>query len=436
MGTVVEDISTTKKRLQIQIPAEVIENEYKGAIAKLKQQAKVPGFRPGKTPESLIERRFGEDIKADIIDRLVPRSYSEALKEASLVPVTLPDFEGGPLELKRSEPLAFTVTVEVRPEVSGLKYDGMETDQVDVQVEDKEIAETLSGLQEEKAVYEAVDREIRSDDLIVIDYVKRDPTGEKELSSGRDQVMNLGNNLAPAGILDELLGKKKGDVVTIRLPNTAGGEEDQTTDGGDMLEITVKDVKEKHLPSLDDEFAKDLGVESLAALSDRIKEGIMKAKRDKADNEQKGKLLAKLVASYDFEVPESLLEKELETLMVNERLSKDQSRKTGPDQSEPVDAAEDLMLREKVMPKAIENVKAEILLDIIAEREQISATEAELKTRIAALARQFQTTPENVINLFMTKDGSLDKLMRTIRDEKTLGAILAKADSRQGASAT
>ena len=434
MGTVVEDISTTKKRLQIEIPAEVIEREYKEAVAKLKQQARVPGFRPGKTPESLIEKRYGEDIKADIIDRLVPRTYSQALHDASLVPVTMPSFEGGPLEVKRNEPLAFAVTVEVRPDVDNLNYVGLKAQKIDVQVEDREIEETLSGLREEKAVYEAVDREIRAEDLIVIDYVKRDPTGTKELSSGRDQVMNLGNKLAPAGILDELLGKKKGEVVTIRLPKSS--EDDEASADGDQLEITIKDVKEKHLPGLDDELAKDLGLDSLSALSDRVKEGILKAKEDKAANEQKGKLLAHLIATYDFAVPESLLEQELETLMVNERASQSKGLNKEGAATGSAEAGDESALREKMMPKAVENVKAQILLDIIAEKEQISATEAELKARVAALARQFQTSPENIVNLFMTKDGSMDKLMRTIRDEKTLDALWAKADTTEGASAT
>ena len=248
--TAVEDISTTKKRLKIEIPADIIETEFRASLDNVRKRARIPGFRPGKAPESMIEKKFGEDIKADILDRLVPKYYSEALKEAALVPVTLPEFEDS-LAIKRHEPLSFALTVEVRPNIGDLAYTGLKVEDVPVQVEDKEVEETLEGLREERAMFEAVGREIRPDDLVVIDYVKLDPSGEKELSSARDQVMNLGNNLTPKGILDEIVGKKKGDTVEIALPSFDGDEVKEGEEKGNRLRITIKEVKEKRLPQMD-----------------------------------------------------------------------------------------------------------------------------------------------------------------------------------------
>lgn len=430
MSTVIEDISTTRKRLKIEIPTDIIEKEYSESLDKVRQRSRIPGFRPGKAPITLIEKKFGNDVKTDIIDRLIPQYYSKAMKEAELVPVTLPQFEGT-LDFKRHEPLAFALVVEVRPQVGELKYAGMKIEDVPCDVEEKEIDDTIKGLQEGRAMFEAVDREIREDDLIVIDYVKLDATGEKELSSAKDQVMDLGNNLTPKGILDELLGRKKGDTVEIVLPAVEGGEVNEGAKG-DRLKITVKEVKEKKVPLIDDELAKDFGHESLDSLRQKAREGILKAKKDKAAGEQKAKLLETLVKSYEFDIPETMLEHELQTLVVNEK-HRGQPQKQGQETAGETSSADDEKLVGELRPKAIHNVKATILLDMIAEKEGVSVTEEELKTRISLLARHLQTTPEAVINLFMTKDESLEGLKHSIRDEKVLDLILAKAEITKGA---
>lgn len=433
MSITVEDISNTKKRLKIEIPTDIIEKEYKSSLESVRQRAKIPGFRPGKAPVNLIEKKFGEDIKSDIIERLVPDYYSKALKDSELVPVTMPNFEDKP-DLKRNEPLSFSFTVEVRPKINDLSYTGLKVEDIAAAVEDKEIEDTLKGLQEERAMFEVVDREIKEDNLIVIDYIKLDPAGVKELSSAKDQVMNLSNNLVPKGILDELVGRKKGDVVEISLPSVEGEEVKEDTDKGNRLRITVKEVKEKKLPEIDSEFAKDFGHESLESLREKIKEGLLKAKKDNAAKQQKSKLLDMLVESRDFDIPESLLEREIETLVVNEKASKKQTKEliSEADAKAATETTDDSELIDKIRPKAVNNVKATILLDMIAEKENISVTEEEMKTKIMLLARHFQTTPEAVINLFVTKDGSLENLKHTIRDEKVLDLILSKAEIIKG----
>ena len=435
MTSAVEDISSTKKRLKIDIPTEVIEKEYRDSLDNVKQRARIPGFRPGKAPTSLIEKKFGQDIKAEIIDKLVPRYYSDALKEANLVPVTMPDFETA-VELKRNEPLSFSLTVEVRPAVPDFNYAGLEVEESVPVVEEKEIDEMIDGLREERAMFETVDREIREDDLLVIDYVKLDPSGNKQLSSANDQVMNLGNKLAPPAVLEALVGRKKGDQVEISVPAFQKGEEKEAGPGeGSLLRITVKEVKEKKLPEIDDEFAKDFDSESLAAFRENVKERIMQAKKDQAAGEQKEKLLERLVETYEFDVPEALLEHELEKLVVNEKLSKKKSENLvpGEDAGKSPDEEDDSAVTGRLRPKAIHNVKAGVLMDIIAEKEGITATEEEMKTRISLLARHLQTTPESVINLFVTRDGSLDTFRRTIRDEKVMDLVLSKAEKKKGA---
>lgn len=434
MSTTIEDITGTKKRLKIEIPADIIQKEYRMSVSSVRQKAKIPGFRPGHAPESIIEKRFGNDIKSDILDKLIPDYYSKALKEAELVPVALPQFENS-LEIRKDEPLSISLTVEVRPKVGDLKYTALKVEEKEVSVEEKDIEDTLRGLQDERAMYEVVDRPVKESDLIVIDYVKFDPTGEKELSSAKDQVMNLGNNMAPQGILDEIVGKKKGEVVEITLPSFEGGEVKEGDGNGDRIRITIKEVKEKKVPEIDDEFAKDFGHDSLEALREKIRTGILSAKKDTVAKEQKARLLDMLVDSHEMDIPESLLEKELENLIVNEKASQKKSGEliSESGQGHGAESGDDAEITERLRPRAVKNVKATILLDMIAEKEGVTVSEDEIKTRIAILARHFQTTPENVINLFVTKDGSLENFKHTIQDEKVMNLVLSKAEMVKGA---
>jgi trigger factor len=427
LATIIEDISSTKKRLKIEIPADILEKEFSGSLQNVRQRARIPGFRPGKAPMSMIEKRFGDDIKSELLEKLIPTYYAEAVKEANLAPVAMPKIETN-IDLKRNEPLVFSLTVEVRPKIENMNYSGLKVDEIAASVDDKEVDDTLKGLQNDRAMFEAVDREIREDDLLIVDYVKLDPAGEKEIVAQKDQVMNLGNRLTPRGILDNLIGKKKGDMVEITLPEVVEKELQEDSDKGNKLRITIKEVKEKKLPEIDDEFAKDFGNDSLDALKEKIKEGILTAKQENAKKQQKAKIIDTLIEGHAFDVPESLAQAELEHLVNNERHAD-----TSIKQTETAPEKADAVLAEKLRPRAVKNVKATILLDEIAEKEKIIVSEAEVKDKISLMAKQFQATPDAIVNLFMTRDGSLENLRHNLREEKVLDFLLAGAEITKGA---
>ena len=428
MAITVEDISSTKKRLKIEIPADILEKEYADSLSKIRLRARIPGFRQGKTPLSIIEKKFGDEIRSEMLEKLVPTYYAQAVRDADISPVTMPKIEEG-LDFKRHEPLTFSLTVEVRPKLDPLKYTGIAVEHVEVSVEDGEIEAALTGLRNDRAMFEAVDREIREDDLLIIDYVTLDPSGGKELSSAKDQVMNLGTGLAPRGIIDALLGRKKGDAVEITLPGKEAGELNEETEEGNRLRITVKEIKEKKLPEMDHEFAKDFGHESLDALRDKIREGILSAKEAQAKKQQKAKIVDVLVDTHSFDVPDSLTEAELAHLIANEKSSDRSARQAEAAPSGKTDEE----LAEAFRPKAVKNVKATIILDEIAARESVTVSEAEVKERISLIARQLQATPDAIVNLFMTRDGSLDNLKHNLREEKVLDLLLARAEIAKGA---
>jgi len=427
LATTVEDISTTKKRLKIEIPADILEKEYSDSLNKIRQRARIPGFRQGKTPISIIEKRFGDEIRSEMLEKLVPTYYAQAVKDADISPVTMPKIEEG-LDFKRNEPLSFSLTVEVRPKIDNLNYNGIRVADVAVSVEEAEIEDTVKGLQNDRAMFEAVDREVGEDDLLIIDYVKIDPSGEKELSTAKDQVMNLGNKLTPRGILDAVLGKKKGDTLDITLPEMDIKEQKEVEEKGNKLRITIKEVKEKKLPDLDDEFAKDFGHDSLSALKEKIREEILAAKEGNAKKQQKSRIVDTLVNNHIFDVPESLIQAELEHLIMNEKTADKSEHHGNGTAAEKADAA----LAESLRPKAMKNVRATVILDEIAGKEHISVSEAEMKDRIALFAKHLQATPDAIVNLFMTRDGSLDNLRHNIREEKVLDLLLSRAEITKG----
>ncbi|HYQ48602.1 MAG TPA: trigger factor, partial [Thermodesulfovibrionales bacterium] len=412
---IVEDISSTKKRLKIEIPADILEKEYSDSLNKIRQRARIPGFRQGKTPINIIEKKFGHEIKSEMLEKLVPTYYAQAVKDADLSPVTMPKIEEG-LDFKRNEPLSFSLTIEVRPKIDKLNYTGIKVKDIAVSVDDKEIEDTVKGLQNDRAMFEAVEREIREDDLLVIDYAKLDPAGEKELSTAKDQIMNLGNRLTPRGILDAVLGRKKGETVEVSLPEMEGKEINEESEKGNKLRITIKEVKEKKLPELDDEFAKDFGHETFEKLKEKIREGILAAKQENARKHQKAEIVDALIGAHEFDVPESLTEAELEHLIASEKTADKNMQHGEPSAPE----AKNEELSQVLRPKAVKNVKGTIILDEVAEKENITVSEAEVKDRISLIAKQLQATPDAIVNLFMTRDGSLDNLRHKIREEKVL----------------
>jgi trigger factor len=168
-----EDISSTKKRLKIEVPAEAIESEIKRGLNEAQKRARIPGFRPGKAPIHLIEKKFGKEIEADVMEKIIPEYYLKAIKEADITPVSRPVVEES-FDFKRNEPISMTVSVEVRPRVENLDYENVTVKEVPVEVRDEEVDAVLNRLAEERATYESVDDAVNAGDLVTIDYTVED----------------------------------------------------------------------------------------------------------------------------------------------------------------------------------------------------------------------------------------------------------------------
>lgn len=407
----VEDISQTKKRLKIEIPSDVIESERKDYLEKLRATAEIPGFRPGKAPLSLIEKRFGKEVKERVLQKVITEFYGRALEEAGLSPITLPVLNEG-FEFKRGSPLNLSFTVEVMPRLDNLNYENISVKDIQVIVDEDDVKDALKRLAEERAIYEVAEKEIGTGDLVTIDVVDCEIVGGETPPSVKEEVSKIGKEILPPEVIEKLIGKKKGETVEFTTTLDKWITLKELRGKTAKIKCTIKEIKQKTLPLIDDEFAKDLGFKNLSELEEVTKEKVYKAKKEVAERIQKAEILNKIIESNDFEVPETLLKWELASIMAYEQPSEESS-------NEDVEA--------KLKQKALKNAKAFIVINAIGKKEGITVTDGEINEKIFSIAQKLQATPEAVKKLYMLKDGSLEGLRQSIFEEKVLNMLLSKA---------
>jgi trigger factor len=415
----VEDVSTTKKRLKIEIPAEVIEGEIRSSLEKLKINTRIPGFRPGKAPLSIIERRFGRKIEGDVLDKLIPIVYAEALNEAAITPLTVPVIEEV-LDFKRNEPVSLTFTVEVIPKIEDLKYEMLKVKDLPVTVTDSEIEDVFKRLKEERVTYEPSEGPVEMHDLITFDY---SVVGEEAVQ--KDQVFKVGGTMFPEDFSGKLLGRGIGEEFTIETEFPREHAMQMFAGKHLIFQITLNDIKKMHLPESDDEVAKDMGYETPEALKTHLKEDIMRAKEAEVKKIQKAEILRQLLESHEFDLPETLIEQEISSLVVNAITQRGKSADNLNEQD--IEA-----LKNEMRSRAIRNVKTSVLLDAIGKKENVVVADDEVKNMIEFMSQRLSTSPENVMKLYVSKDGSLSGLRHTIYEDKVLSRVLSKASIEKG----
>jgi trigger factor len=433
----VEDINATKKRLRIEIPADIVEREIKVSIEKVRQNARIPGFRPGKAPTSLIEKRFGKEIEAEVLDRLIPEHLTSAIREASVNPVTMPALDEE-FHFERNNPISLSVTVEVMPKIENLNYENITVKDMPFSVEDKDIDETLKKLQNQKAVFEVADKVAETDDLVTFDYVDSEVAGGETDPSVKELVSKMGNEIFPPDLMEEVVGKKKGDIV--EFTTTLDESKSKELAGKAVnVKVRINEVKKKGLPEIDDEFAKDLGFGNLAELREKLRERINDAKKEHLKKIQKAEIIRKLVGLNSVEVPETLLNRELESISLEKSVSAAEQEQDSESSEIPPEVLEDVPetgdreksteveRADKLKERALMNVRASIIVDAIGEKEGVVVTDSEVDERISLMAKRLSATPEAIKNFYTYKQGSLDGVKHSIYEEKVMDLLLSRA---------
>lgn len=410
-----EDISTTKKRLKIEIPAEVIEKEIMESLSKVRSNAVLPGFRQGKAPLGIIEQKFGKKVETEVLEKMIPKEYVTALREAKLTPIANPVIEED-YTFIRNQPVTMTFVVEVLPKIEPLIYEKIEVKEVPVTVEDSDIEGVLKRIQDEKATFEPSEGRVEMNDLITMDY-----SGAELNIGAKDMSLRVGEAaFFPREFFEKLVGAEKGKELVIDTQFPAEHINRNIAGKKIPLNVVVTDIKKKTAPAFDDELAKDMGYDTLEAFKKNIAEVIAKSKKAETESAQKAEIMNKLVELHNFDAPESLVDKETEVLAANAMVIT-ADVKPGDDDKDETAFNPDLR------NDAIKKVKAAVLIEIIGQKEGVRVTEDDIKTAIGGMSRSYSITPEQLMKFYMSKEGAVDRLKNSIFEEKVLDLILSKA---------
>ncbi|MGD0514872.1 MAG: trigger factor [Terriglobales bacterium] len=419
-----ETSSTTKREIQVEIPAEEVARETDTLIQKYQKLARIPGFRTGHAPASIIKQRFAEGIKSDVVDALVPRYFRKEADKLGLTPVSQPRVSD--LHVHDGEPLRFKASFEVMPTIRVEDYKELRADKPDISVSDEEVEQSLKNLQEQRAAFTTIEGSPLGDGdfaQVSLDGKPKDaeapatpgPTGSNPVHMD-DILVEIGGAGTMPEFTENLRGASAGDERTFDVHYPQDFSDQRLAGKTFTYTVQVKAVKQKSLPELNDQFAKDLGeFADLAEVRKRIREGMEAEKKHNAEREAKDKLVAELVKRNDFEVPEALVEHQIDIRLDRGlRALAAQGMKT-----EDMKKMDLNRLRAGQRDQAVQEVKAALLLEKIAEEEKLEVSDAEIDREVEALAEQSKQTPE-AIRSRLTRDGALDRIRNRIRNEKTL----------------
>ncbi len=421
MKAVKEDITPVKKKLHIQVTPDTIAQEMVKAVSDIAKKAKIPGFRPGKAPKAVVERHYAAEIESEVMNKVISTSYLQALDEHKLSPVDAPSITNiSPFD--KSSPLNFTAVVEVRPEFELGSYEGIEVKDAGTEVTEHELNETIDRLREMYAQLEVVEgRPLEKTDTAIIDFEGFREGKSIEGAKASDHMLALGTSSLIPGFEEQLIGMNRGETreIKVNFPEDYNNKELAGKDA--TFKVTLKEIKKKVLPEVNDEFAKDIGGnKSVDELKEGIKKDLEARKKDELASAQREEILSKLVGAHTFDVPQGMVERELQSMA---RHHATRMARKGMDMKT-FDIAK---FRDENKAMAEKRVKGLLLLDVIADKEQITVSDQEVNGALAVMARSAGQSVDAVRKYYESLDGGMENLRSSLVHEKTLGLLLSKA---------
>jgi len=435
MKTEFVDVNETRKNLVVEIESNVVDAEIDKVARDYGKAARIPGFRPGKVPAKVVRQRFRDQILHDVAHGLIPRAVDEALRERGVEPVDTPDIKD--VVVEEGQPLKFTATFDTVPPIDPGDYAALQIRRAGLNVEDSAVNQALEGLRERGARYEPVEgRGVEHGDSVLMDLVRTAGGGspivltdaaadfaEGPKSDNHQNVtVDIGATANPPGFDEALLGLTAGDDKTfdITYPDDYAIKELAGTTV--KYDVTVKALRKRIVPQLDDEFAKDLGdFASLDALKARVREDLEHEAKHESEREMRGELMKQLATRVDFEVPPTLLEREID------RRVEEFVRRLIDQQIDPMKTNinwEDF--RERQKEAAAEAVRGALVLDEVARRENVAVSHDEVDAEISRYAERTNRTPA-AVRARLEKEGGIGRLYAGLRRERAIDFLLSRA---------
>lgn len=416
------DISPVKKSVEVEIPADLIARESERVTHEFGRQAKIPGFRPGKVPVSVVRNRFAKDIQEEVMSRLLPATFREAMTERGVEPVGDPQLEHVDAFIEGA-PIKYKATFEIKPQIELREYRGIAVDDPKIEVSDTDIEAMVERLRDQASSYRPIeDRGLEDGDIAVIDIAST-PEGEETTSDNGH--FRVGEETPLPELHDAMRGKKPGEVAS--FDKAYGEEAQQETWRGKNVhhDVTLKEIRVQEKPEVNDEFAKAVGEwESVDAMREAIGNDIRRHREMEALRLKRTEIGDALLASHDFDVPDTLVEEELGRSLNNyARFLASQ----GVDiQKAEIDWSK---MSDEFRPDAIKRVKRSLILEAIAKKENLIVSDVEVDAEIRRAASEAERDFAEVRHR-MKHDGGYESLRTSLAQEKALDLVLRESQPR------
>ena len=414
----VVDVNATRKNVRVEIPTDVVNAEIDRIARDYSRKARVPGFRPGKTPPRVIKQRFKDQILHDVAHDLIPRAVDDALREKGLEAVDTPDVRE--VTIEEGQPLTFTASFDTVPEFDPGDLATIAFKRASNAINDEAVDLALQRLRDRGARNEPVEgRGVDHGDTVTLDLERRDAGGTPD--NHTDVNIELGAKANPPGFDEQLLGLEVGaqKEFTLHYPGDYAITELANTDVS--YKVAVKGLKRRVLPELDDEFAKDLGVDSLDALKARVREDLEHEAKHAAEREDRSELMKQLATRLPFDVPASMVDREVD------RRLEDFARRLMDQNVDPRQAGIDWnAFRESQREVSREAVAAALVLDEVTRREKLEVSDSEVEAEVVKYAERTGRTPA-AVRAALEKEGGLSRIHAGLRREKSIDFVLGRA---------
>lgn len=422
MKVTVEDQSSVKKVLHIEVPSEEVVRELDNAYAQLKKTAKIKGFRPGKAPRSVLQRLYGKDVNADVTGKLIQSAFVDAIKETDLKIVGSPKVD--PPELKDHNPYAFDAEVEVNPEISDIEFKGLALEKTKYELSEEEIDLQLKMLQKNMAKREKIkeDRPLRMDDVAVIDYEGFKDGQPFELTGKTENfLIKVGAGQIVKDLEEGIVGMTAGEEKEVEATFPDDYFKAELVGQTVLFKVKLNEIREEILPEIDDELAKGISekFDSLASLKAEIRKNLLSGYEKRTEQEMNEQIFKNLLEQTEFEVPDALVEGELEHIVRDAERSFEQNNRS----LEEAGLSQEI-LKEKYRPTAEKQVRRHLILSKIIEQERMELSDEELEQAFEEMAETYQQPVDHIKGYYQQNKEGLALFKHTMLEKKALKLII------------
>ena len=414
----VEELEACKRRLAVEAPVDVVQKEWERAYGRVQKQARLPGFRKGHVPRSLVKLHFADDVRREVAEHLIPHIYNQAVTEAKLAPIADPDLSE--VKLEEGAPLSFRAVIEIKPTITLGTYRGLDIAHATVPVPETDIDETLERMRDQHAELRSVERPAAPNDVLIVDYTLTLEGLPPSSQSG--YAFQVGDGSVLPEIDQAVVSMRAGEErqVGVRFADDHRREEVRGKSGSAVVKVV--EVKEKVLAPLDDDFARSLGqFDTLDALRAEVRRQLEARRTSEERAALEDKVVDRLIENHKFAVPEALVTQQVRYQIENGR---ERLRRQGVD---PDRIQWDYgKLAGELRPGAERAVRRMLLLEAVGAVENTTPSDAEVEAEVDKIATATQR-PAPAVRRMMEKNGDLEALRHGLRERKTLDLLIAQA---------